>query len=236
MRSYLIYLSKRLMQFAVVVFVGINVTYLVTHMTPINPVEQSISAATSFGATSPEAIEMMRESLRQLYGLEGTPWRAVRQLLEADCGRGFRALAVRLPDTGLAAHPAGPPLDGRAAPGLDHPDMVPREPSRRPCGILPQQPDPEGIRLAEHGTSSDPVLHRRVRPVDHFRVPMARAADQRRRDHGVGPIQSCRFRPRRGGSLDPARSVPDGRRHRRMVHGNAVPGLECRDRGLRRLC
>jgi peptide/nickel transport system permease protein len=74
MKSYLVYLSKRLAQFAVVVFVGINVTYLVTHLTPINPVEQSISAATSFGSTSPEAIEMMRESLRQLYGLEGTPF------------------------------------------------------------------------------------------------------------------------------------------------------------------
>jgi peptide/nickel transport system permease protein len=74
MKSYVIYLFKRLVQFAVVVFIGINVTYLVTHMTPINPVEQSISAVTSFGATSPEAIEMMRQSLRQLYGLEGTPW------------------------------------------------------------------------------------------------------------------------------------------------------------------
>ena len=41
MRAYLAYLSKRLVQFAVVVFVGINITYLVTHMTPINPVEQS---------------------------------------------------------------------------------------------------------------------------------------------------------------------------------------------------
>lgn len=74
MRAYLAYLSKRLVQFAVVVFVGINITYLVTHMTPINPVDQSISAATSYGATSPEAIEMMRQSLRQLYGLEGSPW------------------------------------------------------------------------------------------------------------------------------------------------------------------
>src|ERR671912_966424 len=73
MRAYLTYLSKRLVQFAVVVFVGINITYLVTHMTPINPVEQSISAATAYGATSPEAIEMMRQSLRQLYGLEGSP-------------------------------------------------------------------------------------------------------------------------------------------------------------------
>jgi len=74
MKAYLTYLSKRLIQFAVVVFVGINVAYVVTHMTPINPVEQTIAAATSFGSTSPEAIEMMRRSLSELYGLEGSPW------------------------------------------------------------------------------------------------------------------------------------------------------------------
>jgi peptide/nickel transport system permease protein len=73
MKTYLAYLAKRLVQFAVVVFVGINITYVISHATPIDPVEQSISAATSFGMTSPDAIEMMRVSLRQLYGLEGSP-------------------------------------------------------------------------------------------------------------------------------------------------------------------
>ena len=43
-------------------------------MTPIDPVEQTIAAATAFGSTSPEAIEMMRQSLRELYGLEGSLW------------------------------------------------------------------------------------------------------------------------------------------------------------------
>jgi peptide/nickel transport system permease protein len=71
MNPYLSYLAKRLIQFLVVVFVGMNITYLITHLTPINPVEQTISAATAFGNTSPEAIELMRSSLRQLYGLEG---------------------------------------------------------------------------------------------------------------------------------------------------------------------
>ena len=33
--------------------------------------EQTVAAATAFGSTSPEAIEMMRKSLRELYGLEG---------------------------------------------------------------------------------------------------------------------------------------------------------------------
>lgn len=73
MRGYGLYLAKRLAQFVLVVFVGINITYLITHATPIDPVEQTISAATSFGQTSPEAIETMRDSLRELYGTGGDP-------------------------------------------------------------------------------------------------------------------------------------------------------------------
>ena len=52
-------------------FIGINIAFVVTHATPIDPVEQTISAATSFGSTSPEAIAKMRESLRELYGVQG---------------------------------------------------------------------------------------------------------------------------------------------------------------------
>jgi peptide/nickel transport system permease protein len=71
MRGYAFYLAKRLLQFALVVFIGINVTYLITHATPIDPVEQTITAATAFGTTSPEAIAMMRRSLQDLYGTGG---------------------------------------------------------------------------------------------------------------------------------------------------------------------
>ena len=71
MTGYLAYLLTRLGQFALVVFIGINIAFIVTHATPIDPVEQSIAAATQFGTTSPEAIEQMRQSLRELYGLQG---------------------------------------------------------------------------------------------------------------------------------------------------------------------
>ncbi len=71
--SYARYLGKRLLQFVVVVFIGINITYLITHATPIDPVEQTVSAATSFGATSPEAIATLRDALRALYGTGGDP-------------------------------------------------------------------------------------------------------------------------------------------------------------------
>ena len=74
MRSYLEYLLRRLAQFALVVFIGINIAFVITHATPIDPVEQTISATTAFGSTSPEAIAMMRQSLRELYGLEGGLW------------------------------------------------------------------------------------------------------------------------------------------------------------------
>jgi peptide/nickel transport system permease protein len=74
MSGYAAYLLRRVGQFALVVFIGINISFVVTHATPIDPVEQTISAATAFGSTSPEAIAMMRQSLRELYGLEGSLW------------------------------------------------------------------------------------------------------------------------------------------------------------------
>jgi peptide/nickel transport system permease protein len=84
MASYPVYLLRRLGQFVLVVFIGMNIAFFVTHATPIDPVEQTIAAATSFGSTSPDAIAQMRQSLRDLYGLEGglggqylTFWRRV---------------------------------------------------------------------------------------------------------------------------------------------------------------
>jgi peptide/nickel transport system permease protein len=72
MRTYLTYLAKRIGQFLLVVFIGVNLAYIITHATPIDPVEQSIAAVTSFGNTSPDAIDQMRLSLQELYGLKGS--------------------------------------------------------------------------------------------------------------------------------------------------------------------
>ncbi|MBF0677804.1 MAG: ABC transporter permease [Devosia sp.] len=71
MRNYGIYVVKRFGLFVLVVFVGISLTFLITHLTPIDPVEQMIASMTAFGDTSPEAVEMMRAALRELYGVEG---------------------------------------------------------------------------------------------------------------------------------------------------------------------
>jgi peptide/nickel transport system permease protein len=71
MRSYGIYLLRRFGQFVLVVFIGISLTFFITHLTPIDPVEQMISSMTAFGDTSPEAVLMMREALGELYGTGG---------------------------------------------------------------------------------------------------------------------------------------------------------------------
>ena len=95
MRAFALYALKRLGQFVLVVFIGINIAYLITHATPIDPVEQSVAAATSFGQTSPEAIAMLRESLRELYGLTGSPMEQYvtfwRRIVAADFGPSLSA-------------------------------------------------------------------------------------------------------------------------------------------------
>jgi peptide/nickel transport system permease protein len=70
--SYGRYVAKRFAQFLLVVFVGISLTFFITHLTPIDPVEQMIASMTAFGDTSPEAVDMMRAALRELYGIEGS--------------------------------------------------------------------------------------------------------------------------------------------------------------------
>ncbi|MBB3443808.1 ABC transporter permease [Rhizobium sp. BK379] len=74
MTSYLIFVLKRFGQFLLVVFLGVTITFFVTHLTPIDPVEESIGSITQMGQSDPNAIELMRQSLRELYGLNGSIW------------------------------------------------------------------------------------------------------------------------------------------------------------------
>jgi peptide/nickel transport system permease protein len=69
---YFAYVAKRLVQFVLVVFIGISLTFFITHLTPIDPVEQMVASMTAFGNTSPEAVLRMREALQELYGVQGS--------------------------------------------------------------------------------------------------------------------------------------------------------------------
>lgn len=70
--GYAGYALGRLGQFVLVVFLGISLIFLVTHLTPIDPVQETITALSTYGQTSPEAVALMRKSLQQLYGTTGS--------------------------------------------------------------------------------------------------------------------------------------------------------------------
>jgi len=66
------YLVRRFFQFILVVFLGVSLTFLITNLSPVDPVEQTVSLMTNFGATDPRSVELMREALAELYGLQGS--------------------------------------------------------------------------------------------------------------------------------------------------------------------
>jgi peptide/nickel transport system permease protein len=94
-KALALYGLQRFGQFVLVVLIGIHIAYAITHATPIDPVEQSIAAVTAYGNTSPEAIAVMRTTLRELYGLTGTPLEQYtnfwRRIVRADFGPSLSA-------------------------------------------------------------------------------------------------------------------------------------------------
>ena len=98
MSGYLAYIGKRLLQFVLVVFIGINLAYVITHATPIDPVEQSISAVTSFGNTGARSDRAdARFHCASSMGSAARP-AAISGVLEADPARRFRAIDVGVSD------------------------------------------------------------------------------------------------------------------------------------------
>ena len=102
MNGYLRIWRKRLGQFVLVVFIGINLAFVITHADADRSGRAVDLGRDLLRQHRPEAIEQMRQSLRELYGVEGTLASSTQLLDAASSGR-FRAVAVGLPDAGLGA-------------------------------------------------------------------------------------------------------------------------------------
>lgn len=76
MRRFVLgYLLPRIVQWAMVIFLGITVTFLIPRLSPSDPVERQIGEIIMSGAhIGPETASQLREALTELYGLEGTLW------------------------------------------------------------------------------------------------------------------------------------------------------------------
>ncbi len=68
------YLLPRIIQYFVVIFIGVTVTFIIPKLSPTDPVESQVSMILSSGsAVDPAAIEHMRTALTEMYGLSGSP-------------------------------------------------------------------------------------------------------------------------------------------------------------------
>src|SRR5512141_3082434 len=76
MRKFVLgYLLPRIAQWAMVIFIGVTVTFIIPRLSPNDPVERQIGQMMPTGArVVPEAVEHMRAALTEMYGLKGSAW------------------------------------------------------------------------------------------------------------------------------------------------------------------
>ena len=88
------YILPRIAQWAIVIFVGVTVTFLIPRFSPVNPVDDMIGRMTAFQTIDPEAVVAMRATMNDLYGLDGSLLEQYvafwRRLLQGDLGPSFQ--------------------------------------------------------------------------------------------------------------------------------------------------
>lgn len=69
------YLLTRIVSYLLIIMVGMTIVFVVPRLTPQNPVVSMVARLTSQGTfMEPEALEAMRSSLMETFGLSGTLW------------------------------------------------------------------------------------------------------------------------------------------------------------------
>lgn len=67
------YFLPRLIQYIVVLFIGVTMVFIIPRLMPSDPVENQLSQITSQGQyLDPDAVEDIRKTLEELYGLKGS--------------------------------------------------------------------------------------------------------------------------------------------------------------------
>ena len=109
MHGYLVFVGKRLLQLLAVVFCGVSATFLVTHLSPISPVEAALGRMTARSNSAPEAIVAMREALTELYGVNEPLWEQYvnfwLRLMRGDLGPSLLAFPTPAMDLVMRALP-----------------------------------------------------------------------------------------------------------------------------------
>jgi peptide/nickel transport system permease protein len=84
------YALPRLLQWFVVIVIGVTLTFLIPRLLPNDPVEQTLRRFSSNAISDPRAVESFRNALKDMYGLQGSPveqyFRFWGRLLQGDLG------------------------------------------------------------------------------------------------------------------------------------------------------
>ncbi len=92
------YIIPRILQWVLVIFIGVTLTFLIPRLSPINPVQQAVGRLTAFQTLSPEATVELQESLEDLYGLNGTLFEQYiafwQRILTGDLGPSFSSFPM----------------------------------------------------------------------------------------------------------------------------------------------
>jgi peptide/nickel transport system permease protein len=98
MKEYLLFALKRFVLLAAVVFFGISGTFFISHLTPISPVEAIIGQILGQSTVSPEAVEEMRRSLTEMFGLDVPLWQQYinfwTRFVQGDLGPSLMAFPI----------------------------------------------------------------------------------------------------------------------------------------------
>ena len=89
------YIGPRIIQWFIVIFVGVTITFLIPRISPVNPVNQAMSRITAFQNMDPTAALQLRATLEDLYGVKGTLFDQYiaywNRVLRGDLGPSFLA-------------------------------------------------------------------------------------------------------------------------------------------------
>ncbi len=84
------YIVPRLIQWLLVVFIGVTVAFIVPRLAPSDPVQTTLNRLSALGGTNPEAVKKLEETLKNLYGLRGSLFEQYlnfwKHLLKGDFG------------------------------------------------------------------------------------------------------------------------------------------------------
>jgi peptide/nickel transport system permease protein len=84
------YILPRLLQWLVVIVIGVTLAFIIPRLLPGDPVEQTLRRFSSQALSDPRAVESFKNALKDMYGLQGSPveqyFRFWGRLLRGDLG------------------------------------------------------------------------------------------------------------------------------------------------------